>query len=108
VALQDGADFFLEGKFTVLPHDVSRDISVTKVISRFQFTARTRTFFSSPPRRDRRRGSPSFLSDRYPGDDSGIMWTKREADHSPPSGAEVRMPLDPRFAGSNPAEDDGF
>jgi len=38
-------------------------------------------FFSSPPRPDRLWGPPNFLSDGYQG---------RQADHSPPSNAEVK------------------
>jgi hypothetical protein len=42
--------------------------------------------FSFPQRPDRLRGSPSLLSNGC----RGLKRQKREADHSPPSGAEIK------------------
>jgi len=43
-------------------------------------------FFSSPPHPDRFWGPPSLLSNGY----QGLFPWGREADHSPPSSAEVK------------------
>jgi hypothetical protein len=48
-------------------------------------------FFSKPPRPERLWGPPSLLSNGYPGALSpGVKRLGREADHSPPSSAEVK------------------
>jgi hypothetical protein len=48
-------------------------------------------FFSSPPRPERLWGSPSLISNGYQGALSlGVKRLGREADHSPPSSAEVK------------------
>jgi hypothetical protein len=48
-------------------------------------------FFSKPPRPERLWGPPSLLSNGVPGALSlGVKRPGREADHSPPSSAEVK------------------
>jgi hypothetical protein len=47
-------------------------------------------FFPSPPRPDRLWSPPSFLSSGYQGHSLGVKRPGREADHSPPSSAEVK------------------
>jgi hypothetical protein len=47
-------------------------------------------FFSSPPCPDRLWGSPNLLSNTYQGSFLGAKRPGREADHSPPSSAEVK------------------
>jgi hypothetical protein len=50
-------------------------------------------FFSSPPRPDRFWNPPSLQSNGYQGNLSlGVKRPGREADHSPPSSAEVKNP----------------
>jgi hypothetical protein len=46
--------------------------------------------FSSPRRSDRLRGSPNKLSSWYLGLFPGVKRQRREADHSPPTSAEVK------------------
>jgi hypothetical protein len=46
--------------------------------------------FTSPCRPDRPWGSPSLLSNGYRGFSPGVKRLKREADHSPPTSAEVK------------------
>jgi hypothetical protein len=47
-------------------------------------------FYSSPPHPDRLWGSPSLLSIEYQGLFPGLKRPGREADHSPPSSAEIK------------------
>jgi hypothetical protein len=48
-------------------------------------------FFFTPRRPDRLCGSTSLLSDGYRGALSpGVKWLGREADHSPPTSAEIK------------------
>jgi hypothetical protein len=51
---------------------------------------RSKGFFSSPKRTGRLGVQPSPLSSRCRGRFPGLMRRKREADHSPPSSAEVK------------------
>jgi hypothetical protein len=58
--------------------------------SRVRFPAGAVKFFSSPPRPERLWGTPSLLSNGYQGLSLGVKRPGREADHSPPSSAEVK------------------
>jgi hypothetical protein len=58
-------------------------------------------FFSSPPRPERLWGPPSLLSNGYQGLSLGIKRPGREADHSPPSSAEVKECLELYFRSPN-------
>jgi hypothetical protein len=66
-------------------------VITVRVDHRASILGRDRDFISSPPRPDRLWGPPSLISYGYEGAfSSGTMQPEREADHLPPSSAEVK------------------